>query len=139
MRESFGIRRDLPVTFDEALRLVPEALQAEGFGILTEVDVTATLKKKLDADFRRYTILGACNPSFAHKALLANLEVGLMMPCNVTVYEADDHHAVVTAIDPRLTIAASGDPALLELAESVSSGLTRALDTVVRQTQESRT
>lgn len=133
MSETFGIRRDVPVSFDEALRLVPEALKAEGFGILTEIDVQATLKKKLDVEFRRYTILGACNPPFAHAALQATLDVGLMMPCNVTVYEADDGHAVVTAIDPRRTIAASGDTTLMGLAEDVGTALTRALDAVAAQ------
>ncbi len=135
MSESFGIRRDLPVRFDEALHLVPEALKAEGFGVLTEIDVTATLKTKIDVDFRRYTIIGACNPPSAHRALQANLEVGLMLPCNVTVYEADDGHTVVTAIDPRRTIAAVGDPQLQDLAEEVGSSLTRALDALVQVTK----
>ncbi len=136
MSESFGIQRTVPVSFDDALTLVPEALQAEGFGILTEIDVTATLKKKLDVDFRRYRILGACNPPFAYKALSATLDVGLMMPCNVTVYEADDGQTVVTAIDPRRTLAAAGDLRLQPLADEVAAGLTRALDALVARTAQ---
>jgi len=85
---------------------VPEALKAEGFGVLTEVDVAATLKAKLGIDFRRYKILGACNPTLAHRALSTNLSAGTMMPCSVAVYEADDGKATVVAIDPEQTPAA---------------------------------
>ena len=86
----FGIQKTLDLGFDEALAKVPEALKAEGFGVLTEIDVQATLKKKLDVDFRRYRILGACNPPFAHQALQHSLDVGMLLPCNVIVYETDD-------------------------------------------------
>jgi uncharacterized protein (DUF302 family) len=124
---TLGIRRVLHATYDQALARVPEALKSEGFGVLTEVDLQATLKQKLGVDFRRYTILGACNPPFAHEALQAELEVGLMLPCNVVVYEGDDRRAVVLMIDPTKTMAATGNPKLLELAESVKAKLTRAL------------
>ncbi len=125
-----GLRRDLGMSYDDALAAVPEALQAEGFGVLTEVDVAATLKKKIDVDFRRYKILGACNPPFAHRALSIDLQVGLMMPCNVVVYEDDDQKAVVMAIDPMQTMAAGDDaPAeIRELAGDVRKGLERALE-----------
>jgi uncharacterized protein (DUF302 family) len=116
------------MTFDDALAKVPEALKAEGFGVLTEIDVKDTLKKKLDVDFRRYRILGACNPSFAHEALKTELEIGVMMPCNVIVYETDDGRAVVTAVDPMQTMAAKGDARLLGLAKTVGEKLGRALD-----------
>ena len=105
-----------------------EALKAEGFGVLTEVDVQSTLKQKLGVDFRRYKILGACNPPFAHQALLADLEVGLMMPCNVVVYEGDDGRAVVLAVDPVQTVGVTGQQALVDLAGAVKDRLTHALD-----------
>jgi uncharacterized protein (DUF302 family) len=124
---TFGITKALRATYDEALARVPEALHAEGFGVLTEIDVQQTLKQKLGVDFRRYKILGACNPPFAHEALQVELEAGLMMPCNVIVYEGDDRRAVVVAIDPTKTVAATGNPKLAGLAEAVKDKLTRAL------------
>jgi uncharacterized protein (DUF302 family) len=124
---TFGIRKDLRATYDEALARVPEALKSEGFGVLTEIDVQSTLKAKLGVDFRRYKILGACNPPLAHEALQAELEVGLMLPCNVVVYEGDDGRAVVLAIDPTTTVAASGNQKLVEVAEVVKQKLTRAV------------
>ncbi len=124
---TFGIRKVLTAGYDEALVRVPEALKSEGFGVLTQIDIQATLKQKLGVDFRRYTILGACNPPFAHAALQAELEVGLMLPCNVIVFEGDDRRAVVVAIDPTKTMAATGNPTLVELGESVKDKLTRAL------------
>jgi uncharacterized protein (DUF302 family) len=124
---TFGIRKPLRATYDEALARVPEALESEGFGILTEIDVQSTLKQKLGVDFRRYKILGACNPPLAHSALQAELEIGLMLPCNVVVYEGDDGAAVVLAIDPTQTMAGAGSPKLVELAATVKEKLTRAL------------
>ena len=125
---AFGIQKTLDLGFDEALAKVPEALKAEGFGVLTEIDVQATLKKKLDVDFRRYRILGACNPAFAHQALLHSLDVGMLMPCNVIVYETDAGKAVVSAVDPMQTMAAQGDPAMRPLAEQVRQKLQRVID-----------
>ncbi len=124
---TFGIRKELRATYDEALARVPAALKSEGFGVLTEIDIQGTLKQKLGVDFRRYRILGACNPPLAHEALQAELEVGLMLPCNVVVYEGDDGKAVVLAIDPTKTMAATGNPKLAELAEAVKQKLTRAV------------
>jgi uncharacterized protein (DUF302 family) len=125
---AFGIQRTLDRGFDQVLAQVPEALKAEGFGVLTEIDVQATLKSKLNVDFRRYRILGACNPPFAHQALQHSLEIGMLMPCNVIVYEADDQTTVVSAVDPMQTLAAQGDPAIRPLAEQVQQRLRRALD-----------
>jgi uncharacterized protein (DUF302 family) len=125
-----GIRKVLDIGFDEALVKIPEALKAEGFGVLTEIDVQATLKKKLDVDFRRYRILGACNPPFAHRALQHSLDVGMLLPCNVIVYEADDRRTVVSAVDPMQTMAAQGDPALRPLAEQVQQKLRRVVDSL---------
>ncbi len=124
---TLGIRKVLRATYDEALSRMPEALKSEGFGVLTEIDIQSTLKQKLGVDFRRYKILGACNPSFAHESLQADLEVGLMLPCNVVIYEDDDRRAVVLAVDPTRTVATTGNPKLVELAEVVKQKLTRAL------------
>jgi uncharacterized protein (DUF302 family) len=127
---TFGIKRTLDVGFDEALARIPGALKAEGFGVLTEIDVQATLKKKLDVDFRRYRILGACNPPFAHRALQHSLDVGMLMPCNVIVYETDDRKTVVSAVDPMQTMAAQGDPAIQPLAQQVQQKLQRVIDSL---------
>lgn len=124
---SFGTRRELKTGFDEALAKIPEALKSEGFGILTEIDVKETLKKKIGVDFRRYKILGACNPPLAHEALQAEAEIGLMLPCNVIVYETDAGHTVVSAVDPTATIASVGNPKLTELAQTVRDKLARVI------------
>jgi uncharacterized protein (DUF302 family) len=124
---ALGLKKVLRSGFEEALARVPEALKTEGFGVLTEIDVTDTLKKKLDVDFRRYRILGACNPALAHRALEASLDVGLMLPCNVIVYEADDGRAVVTAVDPLQTLAAQEDLGVRGVAEVVRAKLEKVL------------
>ncbi|MFN8093793.1 MAG: DUF302 domain-containing protein [Vicinamibacteria bacterium] len=126
---AFGIARTLDAPFEEALARVPVALAAEGFGVLTEIDVQATFKKKLGVDFRRYRILGACNPAFAHEAMGHTLDVGMLLPCNVVVYETDEG-AVVPAVDPMQTMAAHGDPALRTLAEQVRARLQRVIDSL---------
>jgi uncharacterized protein (DUF302 family) len=121
------LKKQLASSYDEALARTPEALKSEGFGVLTEIDVSQTLKNKVGIDFRRYKILGACNPSFAHRALSASLDVGVLLPCNVVVYEGDDGRAVVLAIDPMQTVAA-GDPRLADVASTVRQKLARALE-----------
>lgn len=125
---SYAIEKKTTLTYEQALERVEEALKAEGFGVLTKIDIKDTLKKKIDVDFRRYTILGACNPPLAHKALSAELLVGLMLPCNVVVCEGDDGKALVAAIDPSTTVAGIGNPALVELAATVKGKLGAALD-----------
>jgi uncharacterized protein (DUF302 family) len=95
---AFTVQLDLP--YDEAIQRVTGALKEEGFGVLTEIDVKATLKKKLDVDFHRYVILGACNPLLAYQALQADPDIGLLLPCNVIVYEEEDGGSVVSIIDP---------------------------------------
>jgi uncharacterized protein (DUF302 family) len=120
------LKRTLAIEYDAALDRLPPALAAEGFGVLTRIDLRETLRAKLGVDFRRYQILGACNPPLAHRALTAELDVGVMLPCNVVVYEEDDH-AVVVAIDPMETIAARSD-ALRPIAEEVRGRLARVLD-----------
>lgn len=125
-----GMRRELKARYEDVLSRLPAVLKAEGFGVLTEIDVRETLKKKLDVDFRRYLILGVCNPTFAHQALVAELDVGVLLPCNVTVYAADDGTTVVNAVDPLQSIGAfaDGDERILKLAHAVRDGLTRALE-----------
>jgi uncharacterized protein (DUF302 family) len=122
-----GMKRTLAIGYDDALVKVTEALKTEGFGVLTEIDVRDTLQKKLGVEFRRYKILGACNPPLAHRALQSELDVGLMLPCNVVVYEADRGHAVVTSIDPMQTIAAQHE-GLRPVAAVVRDRLTRVLE-----------
>ena len=124
---AFTLKKNLRASYDEALARVPEALKSEGFGVLTEIDVRETLKKKLGADFRRYKILGACNPTLAHQALETELDIGAMLPCNVVVYEGDGGRAVVLAIDPMQTVA-SADPRLRGIAETVRGKLARVLE-----------
>lgn len=125
---TLGLRRELNSNFDESLLNVTEALKSEGFGVLTEIDVRETLKKKLGVEFRRYRILGACNPPFAHEALQAELEAGLSMPCNVVVYESDAGKTVVVAVDPTKTVAAAENPKLSALAETLRQKLERVLE-----------
>jgi uncharacterized protein (DUF302 family) len=124
---TFATRKSIRASFDEALSRVPEALKSEGFGILSVIDIQRTLKEKLGAQFRRYTILGACNPPLAYQALQTDLEIGVMLPCNVVIYEENDGTVVVQAIDPTKTIAATGRAELAELAETVKGKLARAL------------
>jgi uncharacterized protein (DUF302 family) len=123
----FGIRKELRASYDEALARVTEALKSEGFGVLTEIDMQSTLKQKLGVTFRRYKILGACNPPFAHQALSDDLVAGLLLPCNVVVYESDDRRAVVMAVDPTQTVTATGNQQLATIAETVKEKLASAL------------
>lgn len=99
MANEMGIRAKVNLPYEQAVQKTTDALKAEGFGVLTQIDMKATFKQKINTDFRRYVILGACNPALAHRALSANLSVGLLLPCNVTVYEEGDG-SVVTAVDP---------------------------------------
>lgn len=126
---SRGQWRELLVPFDDAVARLPDALKREGFGVLTEIDVQATLKAKLGVDSRRYRIFGACNPTFAHAALEKNVQVGLLLPCNVVLYERDDGRTVCGVIDPMETLGAS-DPAFREIAGEVGGRLARVLETM---------
>ncbi len=116
------------VSFDEAIKKVTEELKKEGFGILTEIDVQATLKKKLDVDFRKYRILGACNPPFAYKALQAELLIGTMLPCNVVVMEMDDGKVRVNAVDPKASMMAVGNKDLNSVAIQIQQKLKTVID-----------
>ncbi len=115
-------------SFDETIEKITAELKEEGFGILTEIDVTATLKKKLDVDFRKYRILGACNPPFAHKALSAEKHIGVLLPCNVIVQELEDGVIDVAAVNPMESMQAVKNPELEKIAGEVSARLSKALD-----------
>jgi len=124
---SIGIERQTQLSYDDALARLPELLKSEGFGIITEIDMRETLKKKIGVDFRRYKILGACNPHFAHEALSQDPSVGVFLPCNVAVYEGADGHAIVRAVDPSQMMATHESPAIAALAEKVRARLDAVL------------
>jgi uncharacterized protein (DUF302 family) len=125
-KQEYGIRTRLELPYAQAVEKVTAALQQEGFGVLTEIDVKATLKKKLDAEFRRYVILGACNPQLAHRALEAETEIGLLLPCNVIVYE-EEGGSVVSAADPGAMLGVADNPALGPIADEAGRRLRRAV------------
>jgi uncharacterized protein (DUF302 family) len=127
MSEGYGIRTTLAVTYDRAVEKVIAALKTEGFGVLTEIDVQATLKNKLNAESRRYVILGACNPPLAFQALTSEVEIGLLLPCNVFVYEDDQGGAVVSALNPMVALGVVDNPALLSVADQASERLRRVV------------
>jgi uncharacterized protein (DUF302 family) len=119
-----ALRIELDVPYEQAVERVTAALKKEGFGVLTEIDVQATLKKKLDADFRKYVILGACNPPLAHRALSTQLEIGLLLPCNVIVYE-ENGNSVVSIVDPISMLGVVDDPDLQPVADEARARLER--------------
>ena len=127
---SYYFSKIVNVSFDEAVTKVTGELKKEGFGILTEIDVKETLKKKLNVDFKRYKILGACNPPFAYKALTAENKIGTMLPCNVIVQEISGGRVEVAAIDPVASMQAVENPALKEIASEISNKLKTVIDKV---------
>ena len=130
MTTDLGIRITLNISFEQAIQKTTEALKAEGFGVLTQIDVKSTLKEKINVDFRRYVILGACNPSLAHRALSANADVGLLLPCNVTVQEAGKG-IIVTAVDPVQMLGAFADePILSEVSAEARQKLERVISSL---------
>lgn len=124
-----ALRIELDVPYEQAVERVTAALKKEGFGVLTEIDVQATLKKKLDADFRKYVILGACNPPLAHRALSTQLEIGLLLPCNVIVYE-ENGNSVVSIVDPISMLGVIDDPELQPVADEARARLERVAKTL---------
>jgi uncharacterized protein (DUF302 family) len=116
--------------YEQAVETLVAALKDEGFGVLTEIDVKATLKKKLDADFRKYVILGACNPPLAHQALTTNLEIGLLLPCNAIVYETDDGGSAISLIDPISMMSMVDSPELSAVAEEARTRLERVIQSL---------
>jgi uncharacterized protein (DUF302 family) len=127
---NFYVSRSVSLDFDAAVAKTIEALKAEGFGVLTDIDIAATLKQKLGVEFRKYRILGACNPPLALKALSAEDKIGVMLPCNVIVQERAEGGVELAAIDPRAAMQRVGNPALAAVAEEVAERLARALHAV---------
>ena len=123
----FALRTRLAVPYEQATKAVATALKTEGFGVLTEIDVQATLKKKLGADFRRYVIMGACNPPLAHRALSATLDIGLLLPCNAIVYE-DEGGSAVAILDPLSMLGVIDNPELEDIAREARAKLERVID-----------
>ncbi|MBS2028128.1 MAG: DUF302 domain-containing protein [Deltaproteobacteria bacterium] len=125
----YGYTRELPgATFEQAVQRTTDALKAEGFGVLTSIDVQETLKKKLNADFRKFVILGACNPVLAQRALAAELGVGLLLPCNVTVFEGDGGDVVVQVVKPAAMFQVVQKPELEPVAREADERLRRAIE-----------
>jgi uncharacterized protein (DUF302 family) len=127
---SYYFTKVVDMPFDKAEEKVREELQKEGFGVLTEIDVKATMKKKLDVDFRQYRILGACNPPFAYQALLAEDKIGLLLPCNVILQETDDNKTEVSAVDPFTSMAGVQNESLGPVAVEVQAKLKKVIDNV---------
>lgn len=120
----------LDVPFDEAVETVSTALNAEGFGVLSDIDVQSTFQEKLDVEMDQYRILGACNPPLAHEAISAETELGALLPCNVILYESDDGAVVVSAVDPEELLEVADNPELDEIAAEVKERLERMIEDV---------
>ena len=127
---NYGFSKVVNLGYDQAIEKVTEELKKEGFGILTEIDVKETLKKKLDVDFKQYKILGACNPPFAYKALQSEEQIGLMLPCNVIVYVNDKNETVVAAINPIASMQAVKNEKLGEIAETIQNKLKKVIESL---------
>jgi len=125
----YGFSKTTDYSFEQAIEKVTDELKKEGFGVLTTIDVKDTLKKKIDVDFKKYTILGACNPKLAHSALLVEEELGLLLPCNVIVYEKKDK-TVISIFDPRVMTIVIENPEMKSVAEEVKTKLERVLEAV---------
>ena len=129
----YGIVRHVAVGYEEAVALTREALKEQGFGVLTEIDVKKTMKEKIDVDYKPYVILGACNPHLAHKALLAESDIGLMLPCNVVVCEEGPGAATVQAISPMSALGVVDNDELKDVANQAEAKLTAAMDAVAER------
>jgi len=129
-KTQYGFKKALKSSFEEAVEEVTQTLKKEGFGILTQIDVKDILKKKLNVDFRKYIILGACNPPFAYQSLQAETEIGLLLPCNVIVYEDDSGNTVVSAVNPESAMGMIDNPKLKEIANQVQAKLKKVVDTL---------
>lgn len=128
---TYGYTKNLgKVDFDEAVVKVTEALKTEGFGVLTEIDVKSTLKKKLDVDFRKYKILGACNPPLAHQAISNEPLIGLLLPCNVVVFEEDDGTITTSAVNPMEMFKVVENPGMSEIAGQVDAKIRKVVDSL---------
>jgi len=130
--KGYAFSATLDTSYEDAISKVTDALKEEGFGVLTEIDVKSTLKKKLNVDFRKYVILGACNPPYAHRTLQTDLDVGLLLPCNVIVYETDDKKAYVSVLNPISALEVIKSEDLRKIAKEVSEKLKRVVDKVAK-------
>jgi uncharacterized protein (DUF302 family) len=130
MAQAYGIRTTVKTSYEDTIARVTDALKQEGFGILTQIDVKDTLKRKLNVDFPKYLILGACNPLLAHKALSSETEIGLLLPCNVIVYEGKDGKTVVAAQDPDAALGIVGNPAVAPVAKEARERLVRVIESL---------
>jgi len=128
--QTLGLAKTTDLSYEQAIAKVTEELKKEGFGVLTEIDVKETLKKKLNVDFRPYKILGACNPSLAHQALEKEVELGMFLPCNVIVYRSNDGRTVVSAVDPKVALGRLDRPLLEPIADEVGARLKRVIAAV---------
>ena len=126
----YGIAKSVPWPYEQAVERTRAALQAQGFGVLTEIDVKATLKQKLDVDFKKYVILGACNPPLAWKGFQAEADIGLLLPCNVIVYEENPTRSRVAVLDPLVQLGITGRKDIEPLAQEARARLVRALGTL---------
>lgn len=130
-QHTYGVRKEVDLPYEKAVEAVTAALKEQGFGVLSEIDMKEKLKEKLDVDYKRYVILGACNPPLAYKALQAEPEIGLLLPCNVIVYEIEGSRSVVSAADPEAMLSIVGDnPAVAEVARDAKARLSKALDSI---------
>jgi uncharacterized protein (DUF302 family) len=130
---AYGFGSTVGLPYEQAVERTRASLKGEGFGVLTEIDVRKTMQEKLGAEFRPYVILGACNPPLAHRALSEDLGIGLLLPCNVVVYDNGDGTSTVEAMDPEAALALVGDnPAIAEVAHEARARLGRAIDAVAR-------
>ena len=127
---NYYISKKVDMSFEDAIQRVTEKLKDEGFGVLTEIDVKETLKKKLDVDFKKYRILGACNPNFAHQALLKEDKIGTMLPCNVIVEEHEDGKVEVSAVNPMASMHAVENEELHAIADKVQASLAKVIESV---------
>ncbi len=124
---AYGMKKTVALPYEQAVEKVRGALKDQGFGVLTEIDIKAKLKEKIGVDFKRYMILGACNPPLAHKALLAEPDIGLLLPCNVIIYEITDDESVVAAADPEAMMQVTSNDNLRTVAEDAKKRLKDAL------------
>jgi uncharacterized protein (DUF302 family) len=128
--KNYAFNTVLDTAYEDAISKIRDALKEEGFGVLSEIDVKDTLKKKLDKEFRKYVILGACNPPYAYRSLGADLDVGLLLPCNIIVYETDDNKAYIAAINLVSVLEIIQSQELQDLAEEVSERLKKVIEKV---------
>jgi uncharacterized protein (DUF302 family) len=126
---NYGIAKTIELSYEEAILKVTEELKKEGFGVLTTIDVKETLKKKLDVDFQKYIILGACNPPFAYEALKAEEQIGLLLPCNFIIYEKEGK-TIVSAFNPSTISAISNNPKLNEISAKLNEKIYKVLDSI---------